>query len=99
VGGLVLLEGPDVEHRHLSGLHALQQTPVVDGLQAAPPLDEGPRDLLNLGEPRLRQPPQGAVEAVDRGIREAVGHEHAVFLCIHEAGPAKNLEVLRGVRQ
>jgi hypothetical protein len=56
VRGAVLLGRTHVEHDHVSGTDALDQPLLVDRLESAPLLDEGVRDLLDLGKPRSPSP-------------------------------------------
>jgi hypothetical protein len=87
----------NVEQRDLAGPDTLEQPLRVYRLEAASLLDERPSKLLDFGESRLSEFPQRRVEAVHRGVGDAVGHEDAPLVGIDEAGLAQHLEVLRRV--
>ena len=54
----VLLTRPNIDQRDLAATNPPYQFVVVDGLQRAARVEKLVRDLLDFGQPRLRQVPQ-----------------------------------------
>ena len=97
MAGAVLLGRTDIEHGDLAALHAAQELVALDGLHRAALLEVLARDLVDLGEPRFREPAQRDEEPADLVVREAVLDVEALLLRVDESRGAQHLQVLRSV--
>ncbi len=98
VAGPVLLGRPDVDHGDAAASHALEQLLAIHCLEAVPPLQEAAHDLIDVGEPLLREDAHVAEEGADRWIGDPADHALAVLAALDQAGAAQDLQVAGRVR-
>jgi len=97
MAGAVLLGRADIEDGDLAALHAAHELIPLDSLHRSARFEVLARDLIDLGESRLREPPEREEEAADLVVREAVLDVQALLLCVDESSGAQHLEVLRSI--
>ena len=92
----VLLARPDVDERDLAGANTAHEFVVVDGLQCAARVEKLTRDLLDFGQPRLRQLPQVEKERAHLWVRQSIRDVQAGLLGVDETCASEHLQVVRG---
>jgi hypothetical protein len=94
----VFLTRSNIDQRDLTATNPPYQFVVVDGLERAARVEKLVRELLDFGQPRLREVAQFEEECVYSRVRKSVRDVEARLLGVHETGPSEDLKMVRGRR-